>query len=91
MSMDGRTDICSCNICTSTIRGGRTRVTQEQLPRSKKPGLRLMVVANCAQFTFLAVNVTAVYVARLLKGHAKDFKLWLSILLSMARFVLSYF
>jgi len=23
MSMDGRTDICSCNICTSTIRGGR--------------------------------------------------------------------
>ncbi|MBT8135047.1 MAG: hypothetical protein KJO03_11100 [Gammaproteobacteria bacterium] len=21
--MDGRTDICSCNICTSTIRGGR--------------------------------------------------------------------
>jgi len=23
MPMDGRTDICSCNICTSTIRGGR--------------------------------------------------------------------
>jgi hypothetical protein len=23
MPMDGRADICSCNICTSTIRGGR--------------------------------------------------------------------
>ena len=23
MPMDGRTDICSCNICTSTIHGGR--------------------------------------------------------------------
>ena len=23
MSMDGLADICSCNICTSTIRGGR--------------------------------------------------------------------
>jgi hypothetical protein len=23
MSMDGQADICSCNICTSTIRGGR--------------------------------------------------------------------
>ena len=38
MYMYGRTDICSCNICTSTIRGGRIRVTQgavteEQLPR----------------------------------------------------------
>jgi hypothetical protein len=29
------------------------------------------VVANCARFTSLAVNVTAVYVAKLLKGHAK--------------------
>ena len=23
MSMEGRADICSCNICTSTIHGGR--------------------------------------------------------------------
>jgi hypothetical protein len=37
----------------------------------QKPALRVMVVANCARFTSLAVNVTAVYVAKLLKGHAK--------------------
>ena len=57
-----------------------SRVTQEQLPRSgcrvaiaeeQKPALRVMVVANCARFKSLAVNVTAVYVARLLKGYAK--------------------
>jgi len=43
-----------------TVHGGST-------PAS----LRVMVVANCARFTSLAVKVTAVYVARLLKGHAK--------------------
>jgi len=43
-----------------TVHGGST-------PAS----LRVMVVANCARFTSLAVNVTAVYVAKLLKGHAQ--------------------
>jgi hypothetical protein len=43
-----------------TVHGGST-------PAS----LRVMVVANCARFTSLAVNVTEVYVAKLLKGYAK--------------------
>jgi len=43
-----------------TVHGGST-------PAS----LRVMVVANCTRFTSLAVIVTAVYVARLLKDHAK--------------------
>ena len=42
-----------------TVHGGST-------PAS----LRVMVVANCARFTSLAVNETAVYVAKLLKDHA---------------------
>ena len=44
---------------------------QEQLPRSKKPALRVMVVANCTRFTSLAVNETADYVAKSLKDNAK--------------------
>ena len=43
-----------------TVHGGST-------PAS----LRVMVVANCVRFTSLAVNEAAVYVAKLLKDHAK--------------------
>jgi hypothetical protein len=48
---------------------------QEQLPRSKKPAMRVMVVANCARSPSLAVNKTAVNVARLSKDHAKNLNL----------------
>ena len=57
-----RADNRSCNICTSTIRGGRIRVTQERLPRSKKPAMQVMVVDKCVRFMSLAVNGGAVIV-----------------------------
>jgi hypothetical protein len=37
--------------------------------------MRVMVVANCARSPSLAVNKTAVNVARLSKDHAKNFNL----------------
>ncbi len=68
MSMDGRTDICSCNICTSTVRGGRSRAMQEQLPRSKKPAMRVMVVDKCVRFMSMAVNGAVVLLGLFLIG-----------------------
>jgi len=76
MFMDGRADICSCNICTFTIHGGRIRTThmyrtygiraiQEQLPgsscRGAKPAMRVMVVNKCVRFTSLPVNGKAMF------------------------------
>ena len=42
------------------------------MPRSKKPAMRVMVVANCARSTSLAVNKAAVNVARRSKDHANN-------------------
>jgi hypothetical protein len=52
------------DIDTPTIHGGST-------PAS----MRVMVVANCARSLSLAVNKTAINVARLSNGHAKNFNL----------------
>jgi len=60
-----------------TVHGGSTPAADHhgrwkcRFCRSKKPALRVMVVADGARFTSLAVIVTAVYVAKLLKDHAK--------------------
>jgi hypothetical protein len=60
-----------------TVHGGSTPTADHHVRwkcrfcRSKKPALRVMVVANCARFISLAVNEAAVYVAKLLKGYAK--------------------
>jgi hypothetical protein len=37
-----------------------SRAMQEQLPRSKKPAMRVMAVDRCAQFMSLTVNGAAV-------------------------------
>ena len=59
-------------ICTGcTVLGQRRSSCRGAIAEEQKPALRVMVVANCARFTSLAVNEAAVYLAKLLKGHAK--------------------
>ncbi len=47
------------------------RMVEVQVLQEQKPVMRVMVAANCARFTSLAVNKAAVNIAKLLKKHAK--------------------
>ena len=70
----GNVDIAGANIYPPwwlNTRSRPPRTVEVQVLQEQKPALRVMVVANCARFTSLAVNETAVYVAKWLKDYAK--------------------
>ena len=53
MPMDGRADICSCNICTSTIRGGRISQGAKDGGAMNAHGWadRYLLLGNCSSAT----------------------------------------
>ncbi len=66
----GNADIAGANIyrpwwLNTRIRPLRT--VEVQVLQEQKPAMRVMVIANCAQFVSLAVNETAGNIVKLLK------------------------